>query len=128
MTPVSVGDLRAPTAMGLSVRTVVGCACGAVILARLVFLWEPLRSDEGGYLLAARNWHTGGEFLYGGYHVDRPPLLMLIFRLAALSHWDRTIRILSIPSRWLWSSPPPGRDSLRRDHARRGGAPSSRHP
>jgi hypothetical protein len=97
MTLVSVGGLRAPSTKGLSVRTVVGYACGAVILARLLFLWQPLRSDEGGYLLAARNWHTGGEFLYGDYHVDRPPLLMLIFRLAALSDWDRTIRVLSIP-------------------------------
>jgi hypothetical protein len=81
----------------LSVRTTVAVACSAVIVARLVFVWQPLRPDEGGYLLAARNWRAGGEFLYGDFHVDRPPLLMLIFRLAALSDWDRMIRLLTLP-------------------------------
>ena len=78
-------------------RTVVLLACAAVVLARLVYAWQPLHADEGGYLLAARSWRTGGEFLYGDYHVDRPPLLLALFRLAAVSEWDGAIRILSIP-------------------------------
>jgi 4-amino-4-deoxy-L-arabinose transferase-like glycosyltransferase len=72
-------------------------ACAAVVVARLTFLGQPLRSDEGGYLMVARQWHAGGEFLYGDYHVDRPPLLMLMFRLAAVTEWDGAIRVLSIP-------------------------------
>jgi len=76
---------------------VVGYACVAVALVRLIYVWQPLRSDEGGYLFAARHWRVGGEFLYGDFHVDRPPLLMAIFRVAALSDWDRAIRVLSIP-------------------------------
>lgn len=70
----------------------------AVVVTRLVYAWQPLRSDEGGYLLLARWWSPGaGEFLYGDHHVDRPPLLLAIFRLAALTEWDRAIRLLAIP-------------------------------
>ncbi|MFH5823409.1 hypothetical protein [Georgenia sp. AZ-5] len=58
---------------------------------------QPLRNDEAGYLLVARQWHAGGEFLYGDYFVDRPPLLMAIFRLAALTQWDAAIRVFAIP-------------------------------
>ncbi len=68
-----------------------------VVLARLTYAFHPLRNDEGGYLLISRQWHTGGEFLYGDYFVDRPPLLMLIFRIASLSEWDQAIRVLAIP-------------------------------
>lgn len=78
-------------------RVRVAQVCLAVALVRLVYAWQPLRSDEGGYLLAARHWETGGEFLYGDYHVDRPPVLMAIYRLAALSDWDPMIRVVSIP-------------------------------
>lgn len=81
----------------VGVRRWVAYACVVVVLVRLIYVWQPLRSDEGGYLLAARHWRTGGEFLYGDYHVDRPPLLMSIYRLAALSDWDPMIRALSIP-------------------------------
>lgn len=71
--------------------------CAGVVVVRSVYVVQPLRSDEGGYLLIARHWRAGGEFLYGDYHVDRPPLLMLIFRAAALSDWDGMIRALAIP-------------------------------
>jgi hypothetical protein len=64
---------------------------------RTVYVFWPLRADEGGYLFIARHWDANGEFLYGDYHVDRPPLLMAIFRLAALTEWDQGIRVLSIP-------------------------------
>ena len=87
------GDLFLPSRP----RSVVLWACVAVVVARLSFLTQPLRSDEGGYLFVARHWRAGGEFLYGDYHVDRPPLLMAIFRIAALSEWDGAIRLLSIP-------------------------------
>lgn len=80
-----------------SLRNTIIAACVAVVVARLIFVWQPLRADEGGYLLIARTWRAGGEFLYGDYHVDRPPLLMLIFRVAALSEWDGMIRLLTIP-------------------------------
>ncbi len=71
--------------------------CAALVAVRTVYVFLPLRSDEGGYLFVARHWRAGGEFLYGDYHVDRPPLLLAIFRIAALVEWDQAIRVLSIP-------------------------------
>ena len=76
----------------------VAAVCASVVAMRLVYVWQPLRSDEGGYLFVARHWNAGaGEFLYGDYHVDRPPLLLALYRLAALVEWDGAIRVLSIP-------------------------------
>ena len=71
--------------------------CALVVVARASYVPKPLRNDEGGYLLIARQWHTGGEFMYGDYFADRPPLLMLIFRIAALPEWDHAIRVVAIP-------------------------------
>ena len=59
--------------------------CVVVAVVRVTYVLRPLRNDEGGYLLVARQWHSGGEFLYGDYFVDRPPLLLLVFRAAALT-------------------------------------------
>ncbi len=79
-------------------RRVVGLTCVAVVLARLVHAGFPLRSDEGGYLLVARHWAPGpGEFLYGDYHVDRPPLLLAFFRGAAAWETDAAIRLIVVP-------------------------------
>ena len=71
--------------------------CVVVAVVRVTYVLRPLRNDEGGYLLVARQWHSGGEFLYGDYFVDRPPLLLLVFRAAALTGWDQAIRVLAIP-------------------------------
>jgi 4-amino-4-deoxy-L-arabinose transferase-like glycosyltransferase len=78
-------------------RRFLGLVCLGVVLVRATYVPRPLRNDEGGYLLIARHWHTGGEFLYGDYFVDRPPLLLLLFRLAAVTEWDQAIRVLAIP-------------------------------
>ncbi len=71
--------------------------CLVVVLVRATYVLRPLRNDEGGYLLVARQWHAGGEFMYGDYFVDRPPLLLLIFKVASLTGWDQAIRVLAIP-------------------------------
>ncbi len=59
---------------------------GAVALTlalRLPFLNEPLGVDEGGLAYIARFWSGGGgHSLYGNYWVDRPPLLLLLFKAA----------------------------------------------
>ncbi len=71
-----------------------------VAAVRLTFVPLPLRADEGGYLLVARQWRVGhgaGEFLYGDYYVDRPPALMLLFKLAAATQWEGAIRLLAVP-------------------------------
>lgn len=75
----------------------LGSLCLAVVLIRGSYVLQPLRSDEAGYLYIARQARLGGEFLYGDYYVDRPPLLMAIFKVAALTEWDPMIRVLTIP-------------------------------
>jgi 4-amino-4-deoxy-L-arabinose transferase-like glycosyltransferase len=87
----------APGNRGRSAGQFLVPLCVLVALVRATYVARPLRNDEGGYLLIARQWHSGGEFLYGDYFVDRPPLLMLIFRIASLTDWDQAIRVLAIP-------------------------------
>ena len=64
-----------------------GAVCSAVVLAivaRLLVLHLPAWSDEAGYLTIGGNWHVGGHptSLYGGYWVDRPPVLVTLYGLA----------------------------------------------
>jgi hypothetical protein len=55
----------------------------AMFVIRAPFLWRPLEADEGGFLMVADQWDGGGTSLYGDQWVDRPPLLLLIFKVAA---------------------------------------------
>lgn len=87
--PVRRGELTTPR--------LLAWLCLAVVVVRGTYVLQPLRSDEAGYLYIARQAHLGGEFLYGDYYVDRPPLLMAIFKVAALTDWDPMIRVLTIP-------------------------------
>lgn len=89
-----VGPLSARSAPWL--RTATAVAAVAVIL-RLGLLPQPPHNDEAGYLLVARAWHLGGSYLYGHYWVDRPPGLLLLYRIAAVAAWPPTIRLLTIP-------------------------------
>lgn len=52
-------------------------------LVRLAYLSVDPSRDEAGYLLVGQQWHSGGTSLYGNYWVDRPPLLITIYRIAA---------------------------------------------
>lgn len=85
--PPHGGDLTAPAQRRrgirlpeLSTRWVVVGALVAVAL-RLPYVRTPLRSDEGGFLLVASQWHPGRS-LYGSYWVDRPPLLIAFYTVA----------------------------------------------
>src|SRR3954454_1997598 len=78
-----VGPVRLP---GLRERhaarwTLGGCLL-IVGLLRLPWLSVPLGRDEAGIALVAQHW-TGGS-LYGEYWLDRPPPLVLLFKLAGL--------------------------------------------
>ncbi|MBZ5737178.1 hypothetical protein [Nocardioides mangrovi] len=64
-------------------------------LARLPFLGMPLAPDEGGYLVVADQWHPGTS-TYGDYFVDRPPLLIGLFRLADLLGGAVPLRLIGI--------------------------------
>ena len=97
MATLATRHLEPVSSIRSSARRFLVLLCGVVLLVRATYVLRPLRNDEGGYLLIARQWHTGGEFLYGDYFVDRPPLLMLIFKVASLTDWDQAIRVLAIP-------------------------------
>ena len=63
-------------------------------LARLLFVARPATPDEGGFLVVASQWHVGGTSLYGDYWVDRPPLLIGLFRLADLTGGLTALRLI----------------------------------
>ncbi|MCW2762221.1 MAG: hypothetical protein JWR85_2422 [Marmoricola sp.] len=72
-------SVRLPVLAGLPVP-VLGLAVLSVAL-RLPYLGAPLTPDEGGFLMVAQQWRPG-DSLYGSYWVDRPPLLLEIFKIA----------------------------------------------
>jgi len=55
----------------------------AAVASRLPFLGHAASPDEGGFLVVGAQWHGAGGSLYGRYWVDRPPLLITIFRAAS---------------------------------------------
>src|SRR4051794_15904975 len=65
-----------------------------VVALRLPWLHVPLGNDEGGLLYIARAWHGHGSFLYGDVFIDRPPLLLLLFRVAAFTGGTASVRTL----------------------------------
>lgn len=66
---------------------------GLTALLRLPYLRVPLTPDEGGFLLVGRHWQHGSS-LYGDYWVDRPPLLIALFRAADLAGGLPALRVL----------------------------------
>lgn len=74
-------------------RLPVVVALVAVAL-RLPLLENAASPDEAGFLTVAGQWHAGGSSLYGNYWVDRPPLLISLFRLAALAGGLVPLRLL----------------------------------
>jgi hypothetical protein len=71
-----------PDACHARIHRLTGLVSMAALLAWAPFVTRPLSPDEGGFLLVASQWGPGTS-LYGHYWVDRPPLLITIFALAA---------------------------------------------
>ncbi len=61
----------------------VGVAAALAVLARLPFLGHAPGPDESGFLLVGAQWNGPGPSLYSEFWVDRPPLLITIFRVAS---------------------------------------------
>jgi hypothetical protein len=75
--------LPAPRARRPAAWAAPAGAAALALALRAPFFGAPLGIDEGGYAAVARAWSGAGHpFLYGHFWVDRPPLLLLIFRLA----------------------------------------------
>ena len=99
-TVVQVPDVRTPPPPpSRDVRrppTVVLLAAVAVVVLRLPFVSGWLGKDEAGFLTVAQQWRAGGSSLYGNYWVDRPPLLITIFRVAAALGGTVPLRLIGI--------------------------------
>jgi 4-amino-4-deoxy-L-arabinose transferase-like glycosyltransferase len=54
------------------------------------------RRTRGGFLVVAGQWNAEGTSLYGDYWVDRPPLLIAVFRLAHLTGGLLSVRLLGV--------------------------------
>jgi putative flippase GtrA len=70
-------------------------ACLLAVAARIPALRAPLSPDEGGFLMVAAQWHPGRS-LYGNYWVDRPPLLLDIFAVAATLGGALPLRVIGM--------------------------------
>ncbi len=60
----------------------IAVAAAAAFLLRLPGLTRPIRADEAGLALVARAWDPMPDSLYGAYFVDRPPLLIALFKVS----------------------------------------------
>ncbi|NRQ51085.1 hypothetical protein [Aeromicrobium stalagmiti] len=72
----------------------VPAAAVVAVLARLPLLGHAPGPDESGFLLVGAQWNGAGTSLYGNYWVDRPPLLVTIFRAASLLEGVPALRII----------------------------------
>jgi len=85
---------RARPLVSHRVLPVVPIAMAAVVGLRMLLVAQPGSPDESGFLMVGSQWHVGGSSLYGNYWVDRPPLLIGLFRLADLLGGLTALRIL----------------------------------
>src|SRR4051812_31176476 len=78
----------------------VSAGAGVVlaVLLRLPWLDAALGRDEAGVSLVARAWHHAHPFPYGPYFLDRPPLLVLAYRLANRAGGATGVRVLGMLS------------------------------
>ncbi|MCL8251725.1 hypothetical protein AERO_10050 [Aeromicrobium fastidiosum] len=72
----------------------VPAAATVAVLARVPFIGHAPGPDEAGFLLVGGQWDGPGSSLYGSYFVDRPPLLVTIFRAAALLGGIPALRVI----------------------------------
>ncbi|MGZ5388468.1 MAG: ArnT family glycosyltransferase [Aeromicrobium sp.] len=79
---------------GSMLRWLALCA-GISIALRLPFLDTPLGIDEGGDSFVAREWGTTQGSMYGGSWLDRPPLLVMLYKVGVLGG-DHGVRVLGM--------------------------------
>lgn len=70
--------------------------CAAIVIVlRMPFINVPLGIDEGGDSFVARAWGSTEGSMYGGSWLDRPPLLVLIYKVGVLGG-DLGVRLLGM--------------------------------
>ncbi|RLV55735.1 hypothetical protein D9V41_09730 [Aeromicrobium phragmitis] len=74
----------------------VALAAVVAVLIRIPRLRYPLSPDEAGFLTVGGGWNSAGPYLYGEHWVDRPPLLITIFRIAELAGGMVPLRIIGL--------------------------------
>jgi 4-amino-4-deoxy-L-arabinose transferase-like glycosyltransferase len=72
----------------------VALGVGLALALRMPWLDAALGRDEGGAAFIALAWHHSGPYAYGSYFLDRPPLLLLLFKLAAGADGATGVRLL----------------------------------
>jgi len=60
-----------------------GCSLLCLLL-RLPFIATPLGIDEGGDAFIAQHWANTHGSVYGAYWLDRPPLLLLLYKVGLI--------------------------------------------
>jgi 4-amino-4-deoxy-L-arabinose transferase-like glycosyltransferase len=75
-------------------RWTVAIAAAAAFLLRLPGLTRPVRADEAGLVLVARGWNPMPDSVYGAFFVDRPPLLVAVFKLSDAVGGPLFIRVI----------------------------------
>lgn len=81
---------RRPTA-----RQVVVLAALLAMTARFPGAFWPMRADEAGFTLVARHWDPQPDSLYGPNFVDRPPLVIALFKLGDLLGGPEVLRVVA---------------------------------
>jgi hypothetical protein len=69
----------------LQSRRVLAGALVVTLALRAPYLTAPLGIDEGGVALIAKAWGSGHGSIYGAYWLDRPPLLVAVYKLAVVA-------------------------------------------
>lgn len=79
-------------------RPAVWLGAGLVITValRAPYLDAALTRDEGGDTFIAQAYDHAGPFAYGAYFLDRPPLLLALYRVAAGVGGDSGVRMLGM--------------------------------
>ena len=81
--PRSAEPVRPAVARRWMWEHAVPVTAAVVVALRLPFVLVAPGADEAGFLMVARQWRPGGGSLYGSYWVDRPPVLISIYRISA---------------------------------------------
>lgn len=75
---------------------IIAGAALATVALRLAYVDAPLTRDEGGDTFIAQAFGQDGPFAYGRYFVDRPPLLLAVYRVGAALDGATGVRIVGV--------------------------------